>query len=70
MEDGTFTQELKDGPQIKSKLVMEKFTTVNGLHKYVNSMVTTMTKSVKALPLIHNLTKFFDITRDNIFYKK
>ena len=58
MEDGTFTQELKDGPQIKSKLVMEKFTTVNGLHKYVNSMEITTIKSAKALTLAIAADKF------------
>ena len=53
--------ESKDGPQTKSKLVMEKFTTVNGLHKYVNSMEITTTKSAKTL-LSTNIT-FKSITK-------
>ena len=57
----TVTPELKDGPQTKCKLELEKnFTTVNGLLKFVNSMENVTIKSAKAL-LLTNITEKNDL---------
>ena len=49
--------ESKDGHQTKSKLDMEKFTTLNGLPKYVNLKEATTVLSPKVLLSINIITR-------------